>query len=394
MSRWHSKLRFTAMWALVAVSAILLIGWILLWKAHRPQSSSSVVRPVATRMPEEEHAPSVAAGPSRPASTLRPEAVPRSKLPDEVEVCGLGLIKRSEQGADGGRALAAQAEPQSLMRWLAQTAQSADERTRAVALRTSAEFLAAHDPDAARDSMGQFLRLASVTRDPVVYAMAVQSCRAFGPRATVTQCQLISADQWTRVDPDNAIAWLHAAEAARARGDFAARDEAWYRASRAKVLRDYAQVPTAALLNADTVGLSAAQKTLLAVHVIGVQAAWTIPGIGLTSDTCSPQAVLNANRHQICSALAELFATQPDSIFQISIAHQLGERVGWPKARLDALRDKGTALYAALRKEATADDPLSCKALNAARERATASVEHGEVAALLTRYSATPPPPR
>lgn len=379
---------------IVLGGVVVIAGWLATSGNRQPLVGMSPGDDAAKVASGVVHAPTPVTATVAASAVPASNAQTRAKAPGEVEVCGLGLVKRSEQGADGGQALVAQADPQSLMRWLAQTAQSADERTRAVALRTSAEFLAAHDPDAARDSMGQFLRLASVTRDPVVYAMAVQSCRSFGPRATVTQCQLISADQWTRVDPDNAIAWLHAAEAARARGDFAARDEAWYRASRAKVLRDYAQVPTAALLNADTVGLSAAQKTLLAVHVIGVQAAWTIPGIGLTSDTCSPQAVLNANRHQICSALAELFATQPDSIFQISIAHQLGERVGWPKDRLDALRDKGTALYAALRKEATADDPLSCKALSAARERVTASVERGEVAALITRYSATPPPPR
>jgi len=60
--------------------------------------------------------------------------------------------------------------------------------------------------------------LASSSRDPLVDAAAVRACEPMGIVATRVQVrQLISVEQWARLDPGNTVSWLQVSSTAATR---------------------------------------------------------------------------------------------------------------------------------------------------------------------------------
>jgi len=58
---------------------------------------------------------------------------------------------------------------------------------------------------------------------------------------------------------------------------------------------------------------------------------------------CSASAVLDVNRRQVCSALADVLAERSETYFNRSPGIEIGRRVGWPPERLKTLRDRYNA---------------------------------------------------
>ena len=66
-----------------------------------------------------------------------------------------------------------------------------------------------------RETIAKF---ASTSDDPEVYAVGFYACGSFAP-GTASQCTQLSAEQWARLDPNNAVPWLYVAREAAKRGE-------------------------------------------------------------------------------------------------------------------------------------------------------------------------------
>lgn len=198
--------------------------------------------------------------------------------------------------------------------------------------------------EAVRPHTDAIARVASTTNRPDVYALGFYACSWSGALSEEGGCALLSAGQWTRVEPDNAFPWFLAADAAAKRGDLAARNEAFFRASKAARLDSHQSV-FADLMRSDLMRSEASEaRTGIAAEIVGVLAGTPFPGYRNLLSFCGANEVSEPNRKQVCSDLAELMTDRPDLSSYLSIGIRLAERVGWPENRLAALRDWRDAL--------------------------------------------------
>jgi hypothetical protein len=202
--------------------------------------------------------------------------------------------------------------------------------------------------EASRQAMARFAegrdtlaRMAATTRDPQVYALAFNTCGPVQPGAGA--CQLLSAEQWARLDPDNATPWLFALDQAVRRRDAAAQNEALFRISTSKRSDlDYFALPASVVAHMPSDDASRPAALMLVGAVIGVEAAWTLPLQDL-STLCRGQAVRDANRRQICSAVADLLVDRADSFLERGVGIGMGRQLGGTAERVERLRAEQAA---------------------------------------------------
>jgi hypothetical protein len=399
---------------IVVAACVVLVGAGIAWRlvdhgSAPPPAPLSRVQPAAA---------SAAVPAVRPATVSLAAPVPiaasapRLLAPNEAEVCGIGPVVRSEREPNEYQALLAHRTPGATARWLDGLIEQGDERTRAAALLMRSHLVAEEStpprpaPECGANAAcvatrGAQARLAqhhaglpwrerlvheaTLTRDPMVYALALQACQIPGGRIGDGACQLLSLAQWARLDPDNAIPWLQVAYDARRRGDPAAQDEALYRASQASRSMFDPEGLAGLLLAADTSELSEVDRSLLQIDAVGTVAAFAIPGLRAVNENCASPQLANTNRRQTCSALAELLVSKPGLLIDLGIGTRLGERLGWPAERVNALRRTQRALMGVQAEGATAPEALGCASLARRRALLIEQSHVGEVAALMGR---------
>ena len=214
--------------------------------------------------------------------------------------------------------------------------------------------------DEARRSLDAVARVALSTRDPKVYAFAFGWC-AGRVEATAGACRMLSAEQWSRLDPGNAMPWQHMLGTAAALGDEAARDETLFRIANA-VRNDADLFATAgAVLDAAPDG----DATMLAswglvTQVIGAAAARTLPPYQALMTMCKGDALKDANRLQTCAAVAETLAERSDALIARMIGVAIGKELGWPAARRDRMRGEHESYLGSLSMDTTDMLGLGC----------------------------------
>ena len=176
------------------------------------------------------------------------------------------------------------------------------------------------------------MKLASGSRDPQAYALAFLSCRYTGGGA----CDLLSAEQWAEIEPDNGVPWLLVASSAGT--DAAARNRAVVRASATERfdtrLPDYLgmlQWPQLRNQPPQT-------RDALADVLMGMQT--TLPMIAYTPfiEYCRDPSVAEATRTSVCSNLATVLLADR-TILGFSTGVRLAELAGWPPDRIGPLRE-------------------------------------------------------
>jgi hypothetical protein len=198
--------------------------------------------------------------------------------------------------------------------------------------------------EAVRPHADAIARIASTTNQPDVYALGFYACGWSGAFSEEGRCALLSAGQWARVEPDNAFPWFLAADAAAKRGDLAARNEAFFRASKAAHLDSHQSV-FADLMRSDPMRPEASEaQTGIAITIMGIVAARPFPWYRSLLSFCGANEVSEPNRRQVCSDLAELMTDRSDLQSHLTAGMRIAERVGWPENRLAALRDRRDAL--------------------------------------------------
>lgn len=308
-----------------------------------------------------------------------PPGSARMVAPDEVEICGHGVVKRPGDGIDPMdrvpliERVRARVEAQAALRT------HPDPRVQAVRLSML--------PDA--EGLAQ---LALADRDPLVYALARGVCAL--PRGDIQQgelsapagCGQLSAQGQAEREPDNAAAWLAVAAEAEARGDAAGVAEALHRASVAPTLDSHWGRTTGIVLNALPQDLPPLARMLTLVDAIGTEAARTpFGGTRTLSRYCSAAEMQDANRHQTCEALARLLIERSGNMLERMIGIRIAERVGWSEERTLRLRDEMQAWAKASQSTYVPDDDAdaySCKQMKRLEDHMLLTARLGEVGAM------------
>jgi len=301
---------------------------------------------------------------------------PRERDPGLVEVCGLGWVEKKEDAGAVDPALLVRIPgiERSLDAIVDRMRRSADAFTRATLLVVE---MAAGNGQGAAASLEQLAREAATTDDGRVYGLAYRLCTK---APTSGSCALLSAAQWARVDAGNGEPWLFVLHAARTGGDRAMADEALYRIGNAARFddRDFALAGAViAQAGPSEADLMAAQ--VLSIVLQGVAAAQWLPLQGL--DACNDAELADANRRQLCDAVAATLAERSDSMLFASTGARIGQRVGWPEERVIAVRALSLALVDswAAYPEANSGMSYSCGGVRAMFARFGRLAEVGEL---------------
>ncbi len=228
----------------------------------------------------------------------------------------------------------------------------------------------------------QLARRAAASTDPRIYALAFRSCR-LGALRGGGSCMLLSAEQWARLDPGNALPWVYALGEADMRGDAAARDEALHRIATSARLEEHF-LAVAGLIVETRGGDGSLLATMEVVSEAAAREAAWLPPYPELLQACRA-ARTDANRNQTCLAIAEQMVGRADKPMARSIGVAVGHGSGWPVERVDRLRGELKALALAsigIGRGAAARDPrgASCPQMRQELDRIQEIAEAGEIA--------------
>jgi hypothetical protein len=357
--------------------AAVLIGPGLLFRGH-PPSATAPSKP--SNPAHSAHlAPSAAITP--PATVTGPSIGKTGNDTSTIEVCGLGKVT-----LDMSDPLAAYRYIDALSRpatqhWLTALLDSDDYHARAAGLFLEGTitnvFAAPPITEQTRDSLVQ---LAVGTHDPAVYAIAVRACNADVDPAKGA-CEQITLREWARIDADNATPWLLLAGSARAKNNPAAEADAFSQAAKARRI-DFYYDSLWAFAEADLpTDATPLDRWYLAVAVMGIESATAMPQYNVALKYCSTEAIQDSNVLQQCGAMAELLATKGTTLLDLGIGASLGARVGWPKGRVDGLRQERDALMQTIMLATPTgnDDLWTCNGAERGNAYVHARVQLGEL---------------
>ncbi|MEO8155536.1 MAG: hypothetical protein ABI605_20905 [Rhizobacter sp.] len=300
--------------------------------------------------------------------------------PDEVEVCGLGRVKADELGQPKNMEPIQNAAQAAREQVLPVLLGSPDEVARAAGLLLQgAGALSASDSASAPGVSAReaLTHMALTTRSPQVYAWAMQACQ--GQRGEGA-CQLLKADQWARLDPDNAIPWLHVASDASSRHDLQAVSEALFRVSHAARSDARWGALTATTIANIPAGVSLLARGALAYEVSAIDAGAEMPLL-VASEHCSAAEVRDANRLQTCLAVAEVLNGKGSTLIEVALGSAIGARAGWSPERIVAGREERDAM-SQLSEQAQSQGAWSCPAITKSLRDLAEIGQRGEMAAM------------
>ncbi len=386
--------------------------------------------PAEPARPAQVMPPPVPAAPSKPVQRTVPQVAERRLASDEAEVCGLGVVRTDDEVPlaqqripEGVRSLALQRLELAMGASRDERLRAAEKLLRARLAVSPVSLAAAADADAAcrraRDmgleettrfcvddqtrsqaallepamsAVDQLARMAAMSGDPQVYAFAYEACSPDGLNFHVREgsCQLISADQWARLAPNDAEPWLQLASQALARADMDATTSALARAAQAQAIGIHAGAPLALAAASLSDSMPLLEQTAVLAEFGGLGASAPPVGLDVIDTACAEPALRDAARHTACDSLAKMLVERGRLSATVTAGAQLGERLGWPAERTGAiLQEQRAALNAALRFVAS-PQALACDSLKRQRELVLLTGRVGELEAgreLLRRES-------
>ena len=236
-----------------------------------------------------------------------------------------------------------------------------------------------------RRSHKSLARLAVASQDATAYALALYGCRLNREGA----CAQLSAARWAQLAPDNAVPWFVLADEAHAQKDDTALIEALHRASRAKTSEyDWAAI-LALAEHPRATALDPASRLVFLSTLIGIYSAFPTPAYLATGQACAADRLGEPQRRQLCSDLATMMTERSGSLLEFSLGTTIGERVGWPPARVQQLRDEKEAIFMVSAQDWIADDVHSCRFLEQIEARTREFATLGELRAGRQRVAAS-----
>jgi hypothetical protein len=366
------KITWRVVGATAVVAVILLaVGWVF---KERPRAVPVVATPPRVGMRLE-------AASSHNLPKVVPPRVPSASGAASPDGCGIIKVPSPDADGSGSYERVIAASPETHDRWEAALLDSSDSHARAVGLMIRrAALLRTDSPAQAEEPRDELVQLAAGAGDPALYALAVGLCRKSSSDVdTVGACQRISPSEWARIDSDNAVPWILAAQAARNRNDTEAEATSFSRAANAHKLDDYSDSLLSFGFAELPQGIAPAEKTSLAIELIGYEAAWGVPELREISTYCSDTALRRDETHKECDAVAELLVDQGATILTLGVGIRLGGRVGWSPERLKDLSQERDALFGILRDEPRS---VSCETVNRMNAFFDSRTQLGELEAL------------
>ncbi|HEX6706791.1 MAG TPA: hypothetical protein VF169_18680 [Albitalea sp.] len=329
--------RTSRRWALGV--PLFALGLWMLQVAPPPDADA----PAPTSQPAADAVQAVVAMPTTAATHVLP-AAPRSASPPtpaaagQVEVCGFGAVTLAADDPYLLQYLPAPLHQRTLDALEARLRASADPAVRAAGL-----LIGAKAREDGRSRIEQLARLAMVSTDPRVYAMALEACQDSGA-AGAASCSLLSRAQWVRLEPDNAQPWLELAAQARQQRDTEGESEAMRLAAQAQ--RSEALAGSFPALVDQGLGpqVPVLQRTLAMSVSWRLQSTWGSSHTSQAHAWCTADLDADSERRRVCEAVAETFAFRSRSVADLGIGVALGRHLGWPAARLQALQQEHDAL--------------------------------------------------
>lgn len=330
-------------WTALAVAAAVLGGLAAWGLRPAPRSPVSVVPPAT---PSAASAPSAGARPvaAAPSAASTAPGVARATSasapePGTVELCDGGRIARGD----------VQADDDELQRRLQPILDEVDRRVGAHADPRVRALAAFHigdpeaEPETVRRARDALARDAVHGSDPQLYRLALQACSR-APRSAYGACQLVDARGWARRDAGNGAAWLAVAEAARQRGDEAELNEALFRIARATRFDARPQLFVELVRQAQPADTPRWARLQLDALAIGLGMAFT-PTYAALMKPCERPALADANRRQLCEALADTLERRGTTMMDAGMAMALRQRLEGESARVMALRRQQDAVF-------------------------------------------------
>ena len=362
-------------WLALAAFAAVCASVATLWFTRAPSAPPDAVLPA----PAPARAASAASLHAAAVAPVLPAALPVSAAhrADQIELCGGIWVKTGPDGRIDEDDFNRVADlPGARARLLDALRADPGEFARAATIRLG---LVASEPPLLT-SADTLARMASTTRDPQVYALAFNLCVG---RPNEGACQLLSAEQWARLDPGNAAPWTFALDRTLAARDTSAQNEALHRiATSQRSELYYFALPGLVLDHVPNDDAAIPVALTLAIEAIGVEAAHVVPGYQATTRLCRGAALRDANRRQTCNAVAELLVARSDTVIERMMGMSIGAQLGWPAERIDRLRGEYTAYNASLNAENMLVPTSGCANIRRDLETVRQRARLGEAGAL------------
>lgn len=236
--------------------------------------------------------------------------------------------------------------------------------------------------------------LAESSRDAGVYALALEVCKGMAANE-LPACARLSPSALAERDQGN-----FAALARTAPGASPEAQRAWLqRLAQADRSDHYTGLVHSLLAEPELREVGEAVRTANLLHMEGVIAAFYIPGYEAVLQACS-KAGVDSEVRNACERIAQGMLAKPGDLMELSMGARLGKQLGWDDARIGALNEERSRLFAAI--EASGKEMrdggvfnLGCKAKASLEGRAVARQRMNEVeyARKLLADGALPPLP-
>ena len=299
-----------------------------------------------------------------------------------TEVCGHGPVQLDFSDNQARRQFDNELVGARFAEWIATLQNSSDLRIRAAGLVLDGREVGAQVVTAASErARNELVQLALGTSDPAVYGMAVHMCRLYRADDMVEACRQISASRWTYLDPDNAAPWFVIAQEAAAKHDAAAETKALAKAGKSRTLQVHTDSVPGLVAPLLPDGLSKYERHVIEWDIASYTGLSSQPPYELLLRYCSEAAIGERARSAVCSSIANLLVEKGRSLTGFAVGSRIGQRAGWPAARVNALKQELAAMAGGFAVEGAKPNPWSCESLQRFQPILAAEIEAGEVAA-------------
>lgn len=368
-------------WGLIGLLLVAACaGGLLRWQAERQpaepalaspapfsqaQMASNVAgSPAASRPPSSQ----LAAGPSQPAAVASQAQSPE----DVAQFCGQGQVTQAEFDK----------RDDALRNKVAGWVQALEQRLGVARSRLAARLAAGTDRQqvAARLMMGDAdgaAHIAQRSTDATAYRLALLGCRRW-EGDHVPGCRDLTLGTWARLDPQDARPWIDLLAEAQKRRDEAAMSRAADEALQRR-LHGSSSPLLEAVFSAGSGVDDAEGLGLLAVEVIGQDAALPKGEALALLKFCSPEGVKDAARRDRCQRLARWQLAQADDLTDAEVGLAIADHVGLPAEQRPFTREQLKRGQAALVEESTRLAGYDCASLRRISAWTARRVQVGEL---------------
>ncbi len=330
-----------------------------------------------------------------PEAAAMVAAAPPAKAASSVElVCGLGAVSFDPGDEKQLEALTDEANKKLLAHrkrvlpgWIEEMKSSTDEQVQAAGWLLEARDVWlgrtewAQSPEST-DALEELARVAQRSRDPLIYALAVQSCEIYRVRTTPAACRGLSVEEWAQRDPGNAFPWLFGMGGEGV--DAQRRSLYAERALASETIRSSWGTSYSILAKAAPRDEAPLDRSVRFRESLSIDSYVSLVRSGVL-EHCKDSELRQGARRQQCELLATFMTDKSESLMEAEFGNAIGRRLGWSADRLARLDKQRQALSEMTPKDA---DFAGCDGLARAEAYFADVSKYGERGALRRRQQA------